>query len=83
MVEVVATWCGPCNDIAPTVKELSERYSDVVFNEVDVDVAPDVVQELGVRGPPTFVFFKNTQRVNELFRPSPVVLEDMVLKYRG
>lgn len=35
---VLLTRCGPCKKIAPKFASLSEKYSDVVFVKVDVDI---------------------------------------------
>ena len=37
VVDFSTTWCGPCKMIKPFFHSLSEKYSNVVFLEVDVD----------------------------------------------
>uniref|UniRef100_A0A8C0N102 Thioredoxin n=1 Tax=Canis lupus familiaris TaxID=9615 RepID=A0A8C0N102_CANLF len=46
-------------------KSLSEKYSNVVFLEVDVDDCQDVASECEVKCMPTFQFFKKGQKVGE------------------
>jgi thioredoxin 1 len=61
-----ATWCGPCKAIAPEFEKLSESFPQIKFYKVDVDEQADVAQELNVRAMPTFMFFKDGLKVNEV-----------------
>ena len=64
VVDFTATWCGPCQRVAPAYADLSLKYGDVVFLKVDVDKAKDVSSECGVRCMPTFQMFKNGEKVD-------------------
>lgn len=75
MVDCFATWCGPCKVIAPKVVEFSDKYPNARFYKVDVDEVPDVAQELGIRAMPTFVMFKNGEKVGEVLGANPAPLE--------
>ncbi|KAF4269371.1 hypothetical protein KXW98_002736 [Aspergillus fumigatus] len=61
VVDFFATWCGPCRAVAPKVGELSEKYSNVRFIQVDVDKVRSVAQEMNIRAMPTFVLYKDGQ----------------------
>uniref|UniRef100_A0A8K9XAJ9 Thioredoxin domain-containing protein n=1 Tax=Oncorhynchus mykiss TaxID=8022 RepID=A0A8K9XAJ9_ONCMY len=63
VVDFTATWCGPCQSIAPFFKGLSENYQSVVFLKVDVDDAPDVASFCDIKCMPTFHFYKNQKKV--------------------
>lgn len=65
LVDFSATWCGPCRVVAPIVDKLAEDYSSKVkVVKLDIDDAPNVTQEYGIRGVPTFVFFKDGEEVD-------------------
>jgi thioredoxin 1 len=63
VVDFYATWCGPCKMVAPVIEKLSETVTQANFIKVDVDESPDVAAEYGVTAMPTFIFFKNGEKV--------------------
>jgi thioredoxin 1 len=60
ILDVYASWCGPCQQMAPIFqeleKELGNQYS---FAKLNVDEARDISIRLGVTSVPTFIFIKN------------------------
>lgn len=66
LVDFYATWCGPCKMIAPVLEELSKKHLNVVFCKVDVDEAEDVAQNYEISAMPTFLFFKNGEKIKEV-----------------
>ncbi|OKL58012.1 Thioredoxin-1 [Talaromyces atroroseus] len=75
VVDAFAEWCGPCKAIAPKVSAWSDEHTDVDFVKFDVDETPDVAQELGIRAMPTFLFFKNGEKIDEFVGVNPPALE--------
>jgi thioredoxin 1 len=60
IIDVFATWCGPCQQIAPIFQELEEELgSKYVFAKLNVDEARDISINYGVTTVPTFIFVKN------------------------
>ncbi len=54
VVDIWATWCGPCKQVAPILDELSEEYAGrVKIVKVDADANPEVVTAAGVTSIPT------------------------------
>ncbi|XP_010866970.1 thioredoxin [Esox lucius] len=78
VVDFTATWCGPCQSIAPFFKSLSENHPDAVFLKVDVDDAPDVASSCDIKCMPTFHFYKNKQKVEEFSGSNQAKLEELV-----
>mmetsp|Transcript_4751 Transcript_4751/g.10447 ORF Transcript_4751/g.10447 Transcript_4751/m.10447 type:complete len:193 (-) Transcript_4751:1258-1836(-) len=58
VIDFTATWCGPCQAIAPLYKNMSDTYDDVVFLKVDVDDNAETAQHYSVSAMPTFLLIK-------------------------
>jgi thioredoxin 1 len=59
-----AVWCGPCRALAPIMNEVKTQFSNVVFEEYDVDEAYDEATKYGVRSVPTVIIEKDGKEVN-------------------
>ena len=59
LVDFLATWCGPCQMVAPIVEELSDELSDVKICKVDVDDQPELARDYRVMSIPMFYVFKD------------------------
>ena len=66
VVDLWATWCGPCRALAPTIADLAEDYDGkIVVGKADVEENEDIAMEYGVRNVPTILFFKNGELVDK------------------
>ncbi|XP_004345172.2 thioredoxin [Capsaspora owczarzaki ATCC 30864] len=83
VVDFFATWCGPCVRIAPFVDSLSTKYPNAVFLKVDVDKCKSVAQACGIRAMPTFQFFKNGAKIDDMTGADPAGLERKVQAHIG
>jgi len=69
LVDMFATWCGPCQMMAPIVKDIEKEYEkkdEVEILTVDIDENPDISSEYSVMSVPTFVFFKDGKMVDSV-----------------
>lgn len=57
VIDFYATWCGPCQMIAPVFDNLKEDYEGKVnFKRVDVDEDAAMAEKYKISAMPTFVF---------------------------
>ena len=80
VVDFTATWCGPCQRIAPVFAQLAEENPDVVFVKVDVDENEEVAQQCGIQAMPTFQFYKNGAKVDEFSGADPNKIKATIAK---
>ena len=59
-----AVWCGPCRALAPVINEIKSQFSNVRFEDYDVDVAYDEATKYGIRSVPTIIIEKDGKEIN-------------------
>lgn len=63
LVDFWATWCGPCQMLAPIVEEVAAENDAIIVAKLDVDKAEDIAARYGVMSIPTLIMFKNGEQV--------------------
>merc|ERR1712226_1192945 len=68
VIDFTATWCPPCQRIGPKFEALAKSgdYPDVCFYKVDVDANDKASSKAGIQCMPTFQYYKNGQKIDEL-----------------
>jgi thioredoxin len=57
LIDFYASWCNPCQMLAPVLEELSEEYAGKVdIYKVDVDDERDLADIFGICSIPTLLF---------------------------
>ena len=60
LVDMFATWCGPCKMMAPVVAQLAEEYKgSVKVGKLDIDKNVDIVGQEKIMSVPTFLVIKD------------------------
>jgi thioredoxin 1 len=78
LVDFFATWCGPCQSLAPILKEVKDSLGErISIIKIDVDKNQALAADYQVRGVPTMMLFQNGK---QLWRQSGVLSKQQILQ---
>lgn len=78
LVDFFATWCGPCQQLGPILKEVKDELGDnVSILKIDVDKNQQLAAQYQVKGVPTMLLFKNGKQV---WRQSGLVFKNDLVR---
>jgi len=85
LVDFFATWCGPCKDMEPIVRQLAADFEGrAVVGKLDTDQNVALSRQFRIKSIPTFLVFKNGREVDRISRTQPKwVLAQMLEKQIG
>ncbi|KAE8775294.1 Thioredoxin-1 [Hordeum vulgare] len=69
-----ASWCGVCSQILPPFCRFSNEFKNLTFIYAHVDECPETTQN--IRYTPTFHFYRDGERVDEMFGAGEERLRD-------
>lgn len=83
VVDVFATWCGPCKILAPVFEEVAEELGDQAeFWKLDIDIMPEIAEKFAIMTVPTILVFQNGEVVEQVSAILPKdSLKELVTKH--
>ncbi len=67
LVDFTATWCGPCQALAPTLEAVAGEYAGKVkVVKCDVDNARSTAMRFGISSVPTLLLFKQGEVLGQM-----------------
>jgi len=72
LVDFWATWCPPCQIVAPVIEEIAKEYEGKLkVYKLNVDEGRTTAGEYGVMSIPTLIIFKGGQAVDKIIGAVP------------
>jgi len=66
MVDFTATWCGPCQALAPIIEGLAPEYDGKVkIGKLDIDSNRETPGKYQIMAVPTLIFFRDGMPVDK------------------
>jgi thioredoxin 1 len=80
LVDVWATWCGPCKMVAPVLEEIASEHGEkLTVAKLDIDSNPSTPRDYQVMSIPTMILFSGGQPVKQIVgaKPKAALLADL------
>ncbi len=67
LVDFFATWCGPCQMLAPILEEVSDEVAgQATVKKLDIDNSREIAMENMVMSVPTMILYKDGKEVERI-----------------
>lgn len=78
LIDFFATWCGPCQQLAPILKQVKEVMGErISILKIDVEKNEQLAAQYQVKGVPTMLLFQNGK---QLWRQSGVLSKEQLIQ---
>lgn len=80
LVDFWATWCGPCQMIAPVLEEIAKEFEGKLkVGKLNVDENQEKAGKFGISAIPALLIFKNGQEVKRIvgFQGKPKLIQEI------
>ena len=66
IVDFWASWCGPCQAMAPGFNSVAKQSEELLFAKVNTEQARQVSADAAIRSIPTLIFFLHGKEINRV-----------------
>jgi thioredoxin len=67
LVDFYATWCGPCQMMAPILEQVNQEMKEQIqVVKIDTDKYPQIASQYNIMALPTLVLFKQGKPVDRI-----------------
>ncbi|XP_066179487.1 glutaredoxin-3 isoform X3 [Sylvia atricapilla] len=83
VVHFWAPWAPQCAQMNEVMAALAQEHSQVTFVQLEAEAVPEVSEKYGISSVPTFLFFKDCQKVDRLDGAHAPELTQKVQRHAG
>lgn len=65
LLDFYADWCGPCQQLSPTLESISKKRNDFKIIKIDVDKFQDIAGKYGVMSMPTLILLQDGTNIDQ------------------